>query len=130
MIVVDTSAIVAVFLAEPHAALMRDVLRAADDAKISAANAAECQIVLDNRTRDDNGDLLRAMLFELGVLVEPLTAVDAWAAAQAYPRFGKGRRQASLNYGDCFAYALAKTLDAPLLFKGDDFRHTDIRAVV
>lgn len=130
MIVVDTSAIVAVFLNEPDGDLMRDVLRAADEVRMSAANAAECQIVLDNRTRDDNGDLLRAMLFELAVAVEPLTASDAWAAAQAYRRFGRGYHVAALNYGDCFSYALAKSLDAQLLFKGDDFRHTDLRAVV
>ena len=71
MIAVDTSAIVALFLGEPEAGLMRDVMRAAEDAKMSAANVAECQIVLDNRTGDDNGELLRAMLFELGVAIEP-----------------------------------------------------------
>ena len=73
MIVVDTSAVVALFLSEPDADLLRDVMRAADDARMSAANAAECQIVLDNRTGDDNGELLRAMLFELG-----------WNATQVY----------------------------------------------
>jgi ribonuclease VapC len=130
VIVVDTSAVVAVFLSEPDADLLRDVMRAADDARMSAASAAECQIVLDNRTGDDNGDLLRAMLFELGVSVEPVTAGDAWAAASAYRRFGKGRHRARLNYGDCFAYAPAKSLDLPLLFKGDDFRHTDVRAAI
>lgn len=130
MMVVDTSAIVAIFLSEPEADLMRDLLRAASDARMSAANLAECQIVLDNRTGDDNSELLRAMLFELGLGIEPVTAADAWAAAGAYRRFGKRRHKAALNYGDCFAYALARNLDLPLLFKGDDFRHTDIRAVV
>ena len=130
MIAVDTSAVVAVLLGEAEADLMRDILRAADDARMSAANLAECQIVLDNRTGDDNGDLLRAMLFELRVAIEPVTAADAWTAAKAYRCFGKGRHPARLNYGDCFAYALATNLDVPLLFKGDDFRHTDVRAVL
>ena len=130
MIVVDTSAIAAVFLAEPEADLMRDFLWAADQAKMSAVNAAECQIVLDNRTHDDNGELLRALLFEFGVAIEPVTATDAWAAAHAYRHFGGRSHKAALNDGGCFSYALAKSLGAPLLFKGDEFRHTDVRAVV
>ncbi|MGD9508960.1 MAG: type II toxin-antitoxin system VapC family toxin [Geminicoccaceae bacterium] len=130
MMVVDSSAIVAVFLDEPEAGAMTDLLRVADEARMSAANLAECHIVLDNRTGDDNGELLRAMLFEFGIAIEPVTAGDAWLAAHAYRRFGRGHHRAKLNYGDCFAYALARSLDAPLLFKGDDFRHTDIEAVL
>jgi ribonuclease VapC len=130
MMVVDSSAIIAVFLAEPEAGTMSDLLRAADEARMSAANLTECHIVLDHRTGDDNGEFRRALLFEFGIVIEPVTAADAWAAAGAYRRFGRGRHRAALNYGDCFAYALARSLDAPLLFKGDDFRHTDIEAVL
>jgi ribonuclease VapC len=67
------------------------------------------------------------MLFALGVVIEVVTFTEALIAADAYRRFGKGHHRARLNYGDCFAYALAKSLDLPLLFKGDDFRHTDVR---
>lgn len=130
MMVVDSSAIVAVLLSEPEAGAVTDLLRVADEPRMSAANLAECHIVLDNRTGDDNGELLRALLFEFGIVIEPVTAGDAWLAAEAYRRFGRGRHRAKLNYGDCFAYALARSLDAPLLFKGDDFRHTDVRVVL
>jgi ribonuclease VapC len=125
--VVDTSAVVAIFLDEPEAELFRDVIREADEPRMSAASVAETLIVLDNRTGDDNGELLRNMLFELGTVIEVVTFADALTAADAYRRFGKGHHRARLNHGDCFAYALARSLDLPLLFKGDDFRHTDIR---
>jgi len=127
VIVVDTSAIVAIVLDEAEGELFTDMIREADEPCVSTANVAEALIVLDNRTRDDNSDLLRNLLFELGLVIEPVTLTDAWLAGDAYRRFGKGHHRARLNYGDCFAYALAKSLDLPLLFKGDDFRHTDIR---
>jgi ribonuclease VapC len=127
VIVVDTSAVVAVFLAETESNLFGELIQETEEPRISAASVAECLIVLDNRTADDNEELLRGMLFELGLIVEPVTASEAWIAGDAYRRFGKGRHWARLNLGDCFSYALAKSLDLPLLFKGDDFRHTDIR---
>ena len=130
MIVVDTSAVVAVFLAETKGDLFSELIQATDEPRISAASLAECLIVLDSRTADDNAELLRDMLFELGLVVEPVTASEAWLAGDAYQRFGKGRHRARLNLGDCFSYALAKSLDLPLLFKGDDFRHTDVRPAV
>lgn len=130
MIVVDTSAIVAIFLDEAEGELFSDLIREADEPRISVASVAEALIVLDNRTRDDNGELLRNLLFELGLVIEPMTLSEAWTAADAYRRFGKGRHKARLNLGDCFAYALARSLNMPLLFKGGDFRHTDIQPVL
>jgi ribonuclease VapC len=127
VIVVDTSAVVAVFLAEAEDNLFSELIQETDEPRISAASVAECLIALDNRPDDDNAKLLRDMLFELGLIVEPVTTSEAWIAGDAYRRFGKGRRRARLNIGDCFSYALAKNLDLPLLFKGDDFRHTDVR---
>jgi ribonuclease VapC len=127
VIAVDTSALVAIFLDEAEGELYSDLIRAADEPCVSTATVAETLIVLDNRTRDDNSELLRNMLFELGLVIEAVTLTDAWIAGDAYRRFGKGRHRARLNYGDCFAYALAKSLDLPLLFKGADFRHTDVR---
>ena len=127
MIVVDTSAVVAVFLDEDDGEVFAELIREADEPRISTATVAETLILLDNRTRDDNTDLLRNLLFELGFVIEPVTLTESWLAGDAYRRFGKGHHRARLNYGDCFAYALAQSLDLPLLFKGDDFRHTDIR---
>jgi ribonuclease VapC len=127
LIAVDTSALVAIFFDEAEGDLFSDLIREADEPCVSTATVAETLIVLDNRTRDGNGELLRNMLFELGLVIEAVTLTDAWIAGDAYRRFGKGRHRARLNFGDCFSYALAKSLDLPLLFKGDDFRHTDIR---
>lgn len=130
MMVVDTSAIVAIFRDEPEGELFSDLIREADESHISTASVAEALIVLDNRNRSDNSELLRNMLFELGLTIEVVTLTEAWIAGEAYRRFGKGKHPAQLNYGDCFAYALAKSLDLPLLFKGNDFSQTDIRTVL
>jgi ribonuclease VapC len=130
MMVVDTSALVAIFRDEAEKDLFRDLICEADEPRVSTASVAETLIVLDNRSRDDNSDLLRSMLFELGLVMEVVTLTEAWLAGEAYRRFGKGRHKARLNYGDCFSYALAKSLALPLLYKGDDFRHTDIRSVL
>lgn len=128
--VVDTSAVVAIFRDEPEGELFSDLIREADESHISTASVAEALIVLDNRNRSDNSELLRHMLFELGLVIEVVTLTEAWIAGEAYRRFGKGKHPAQLNYGDCFSYALAKSLDLPLLFKGNDFSQTDIRAVL
>jgi ribonuclease VapC len=127
MMVVDTSAIVAIFLDEAEGERFADLVRKTDEPAISTATVAESVLVLGSRNRHDNSDLLRNMLFELGLVIEPVTLTEAWIAGDAYRRFGIGRHKARLNYGDCFSYALAKSLGLPLLFKGEDFRHTDIR---
>lgn len=130
MMVVDTSAIVAIFQDEPESELFSDLIRGADESHISTASVAETLIVLDNRSRTGNSELLRNMLFELGLTIEVVTLTEAWIAGEAYRRFGKGRHPARLNVGDCFSYALAKSYDLPLLYKGNDFSQTDIRSVL
>lgn len=80
---------------------------------------------------ESGGDAIASRRFDdffrvSGVAIEPLTLLQAELASQAYRDFGKGRHKAGLNFGDCFAYALAKDFDEPLLFKGSDFRHTDV----
>ncbi len=130
MMVVDTSAIVAIFQDEPESELFSALIRGADESHISTASVAEALIVLDNRSRTDNSELLRNMLFELGLTIEVVTLTEAWIAGEAYRRFGKGRHPARLNMGDCFSYALAKSYDLPLLYKGNDFSQTDIRSVL
>ena len=130
MMVVDTSAIVAIFQDEPESELFSDLICGADESHVSTASVAETLIVLDNRSRTGNSELLRNMLFELGLTIEVVTLTEAWIAGEAYRRFGKGRHPARLNVGDCFSYALAKSYDLPLLYKGNDFSQTDIRSVL
>jgi ribonuclease VapC len=125
--VVDSSALVAILLFEDDAELLADTIRLSRRPRLSAANLAETLIVLNRRNGTDNRPDVQEFVVGSGMIVEPVDLAQAWRAGDAYGRFGKGRHRAALNYGDCFAYALAKSLDLPLLFKGDDFRHTDIR---
>lgn len=124
--IVDSSAIIAILRNEPDAAAMAEALQEAPIRRISAVTYVEAAVVADN---DRNPLLSRrfdALVRDAQMLVEPVTARQAEIARQAYRDFGKGRHKAGLNLGDCFAYALAKEMDEPLLFKGDDFRHTDV----
>ena len=130
MIAVDTSAVVAVMRREPEQKLFTGIMRDAPQLSISAASLAETLIVLAGRTGDDNGPEVLEFLDGVGARIVPVSRAHALLVNRAFLAFGKGRHKAALNYGDCFSYALAKSLDAPLLFKGDDFRHTDVRAVV
>jgi ribonuclease VapC len=127
LIVVDTSALVAISFEEPEAAEFAAVLHGAVAPKISSATVAETFIVVAGRTRRDNAATLLLFLDAVGAEIVAVDRRHAILVNEAFLRFGKGRHKARLNYGDCFSYALAKSLDLPLLFKGDDFRHTDIR---
>lgn len=127
MIAVDTSALVAVVLGEPDAEAMLRILRGGR-AALSAANLLEAAIVVEARQGLDAGRDLRALV---AGAIDEVVAVDeaaSLAAVAAWRRFGKGRHPAGLNFGDCFAYTLATTRDVPLLYKGDDFAQTDVRA--
>lgn len=124
MIVVDTSALIAIVLKEADAVFCRDVLRDSDDNLISAGTLAETLIVANGRgVHDEVGELVAG----IGLQVVDITAGTSQRIAEAYRRWGKGFHPASLNFGDCFAYALASELSCPLLFVGDDFSRTDIR---
>ena len=125
--VADTSALVAILFEEPEAHTFARILRDAARPKLSTASLAETFIVVAGRTGRDNAAKVLAFLDGAAVDVVPVDRRQALLVNEAFLRFGKGRHKAGLNYGDCFAYALAKRLDLPLLFKGDDFRHTDIR---
>ncbi|MBI5129637.1 MAG: type II toxin-antitoxin system VapC family toxin [Rhodopseudomonas palustris] len=124
--VIDTSAIVAIALDEPDAATFE--ARIADDAVrlISAATVLEATIVLETRLGDAGGRELDLWLLKIGAVVVPVDAEQTETARRAWRRYGKGRHAAGLNYGDCFAYALALTRGEPLLYKGDDFAKTDL----
>jgi ribonuclease VapC len=132
MIVVDSSAVVAIVKGEPERIDFLNRLRAAEEARISAVNYVESSMVCEGGQGAPGRALFErafAILAQLGLQIASADCAQAEGAREAFRRYGKGRHPAKLNMGDCFAYALAKTLDAPLLFKGDDFGHTDIRRV-
>jgi ribonuclease VapC len=126
VIVIDTSAIVAMLLGEAEAAQFANSLAAASDVRVSAVTDYEARVVLRPRgpAMIERYD---ALLAEIAVSIVTFDQEQSRRAFEAYRRWGKGVHPAALNLGDCAAYALAKSLDAPLLFKGDDFAKTDIR---
>ena len=123
MIVVDTSALIAVIAREPQGEAAKQMLADEPDVLISAGTMAEALIV---STRRGFSDRIVELVYGFGLHVVPLDASGAREAAAAYEQWGKGVHPARLNLGDCFAYALAKRLACPLLYVGNDFARTDI----
>jgi ribonuclease VapC len=128
--VLDTSAILAMLFVEPEAEAFARAVARAEYRRISAANLLEAGIVADHQADARAGRQLDALVARIELSTEPVTAEHVRIARQAYLDFGKGIHPAGLNFGDCFAYALAKATGEPLLFKGDDFQRTDIQAAV
>jgi len=125
--VIDTSAIVAILLDEPDRKSFAERLESADRSVISAANFVEASIVLESRYGAAGVLALDALMSTARIEMLPVDAQHARVAREAFRSFGKGRHPAGLNFGDCFAYALAKVRGEPLLFKGDDFAQTDLQ---
>ena len=123
MIVIDTSALLAVVLREPGAADLEAALASGQRLLISAGTVAEALIVAGRR---GFGAEVQRLIEGLGCEVVPVTAASARRVASAYGRWGKGVHPAGLNFGDCFAYELATTEGCPLLFVGGDFTRTDV----
>jgi ribonuclease VapC len=126
MIVVDTSALIAILDKEPDAALYAEAIAEADPPLISAATLLELNIVMLNWHGVKAARMVDRLIREARFQVESFTVQHAELAREAYARYGKGQQTAALNYGDCFSYALAKATGLPLLFKGQDFSQTDI----
>ena len=126
MIVVDTSAIIAILQREPEAPLFRRAISRAGTALVSAGTAVELAAVVSGRPKALHEEV-NAFLETPYVRVEPVTGEQAAMAFNVFPRWGKGHRPAALNLGDMFAYLLARDRDLPLLFKGNDFGRTDVR---
>jgi len=124
--IVDTSAIIAILREEPDAEKLASTLESAEIRRISAATYVEAAIVTDSNRDPVLSRRLDSLLQQALINIEPVTVEHARIAREAYRDFGKGRHRAGLNFGDCFAYALAKEKGEPLLFKGDDFRRTDV----
>lgn len=127
MIAVDTSAIMAILLGEPEGDACIDALEREDDIVISAASLAETLIVAGRR---NIGEEAAQLLDGLGLEVSPVTEASALQVAEAYRLWGKGVHPAGLNFGDCFAYAVAKERACPLLYVGDDFSQTDLASAL
>jgi ribonuclease VapC len=126
MIAVDTSALMAIVLDEPEAAACAAALEAENDLLISAGTVAEALVVAARRNVSDE---MERLIGGLGFEVVSVTHASARRVARAYESWGRGVHSAALNFGDCFAYEVAKQRGCRLLFVGDDFRRTDIEAV-
>ncbi len=127
--VIDTSALIAILAQEPEAEQLAAAIAGDEVRLLSAATLTEASIVVTVLFGDGGGADLDDLIDQMGVEVVPLTADHARLARTAFLTYGKGRDPASLNFGDCFSYALAKASGHPLLCKGNDFSRTDLSVV-
>ncbi len=128
--IVDTSAVLAILFNEDDAETYARAISEAESRRMSAVSFVEAAIVVEAQTKERGSRQFDAFFRRAGIVIEPVTEEQAHAARQAYTDFGKAHHAAGLNFGDCFAYALAKVAGEPLLFKGQDFRKTDLEAVL
>lgn len=124
--ILDTSAIIAILRDEPEAPAMANAVERAGACAVSAASYVEAAIVIDSSRSPVSSRRFDDFFNQTNIVIESISPQQAKIAREAYRDFGRGRHRAGLNFGDCFAYALAKVTGEPLLFKGKDFRHTDI----
>jgi ribonuclease VapC len=125
--IMDTSALIAILRGEPDAAVYAGAMESASQLRMSAANFLEAAIVVDGVRNPVASRRFDELIKEAGIVISPVTEAQARVAREAYKDFGKGSgHPAKLNFGDCFAYALAKATGESLLFKGSDFVHTDV----
>jgi ribonuclease VapC len=126
--IIDTSALIAILLDESERGAFEELIAQSPHPRMSAASYLETGVVVDARRDPKRSRILDSFLAGADITLEPVTAEQAMIARQAYRDFGRGSgHPAGLNFGDCFAYALAKACDETLLFKGDDFAQTDIQ---
>ena len=129
--IVDTSALIAIIKREPEALVFAKSIEAAPVSRVSAATCVEAFIVADGFRNPFLSARLDEILENPAITIEPVTIDQARIARQAYRDYGKGSgHPANLNFGDCYSYALARDKREPILFKGDDFVHTDLRSAV
>jgi ribonuclease VapC len=126
--ILDTSALMAIFFGEPEGDLYIRMIHDADRCRISAANFVELSMAIEGQLGPEALRQCDMFFRRADIVIEPVTVEHAHLARQAFLDFGKGRHPAGLNFGDCFAYALTKATDEPLLYKGNDFSKTDIKA--
>jgi ribonuclease VapC len=124
--VIDASGLLAILLDEPERRAFNEAIEAADARAMSVATLVELSIVLESRFGAEGLRDLDLFVVRAGIELVPVDLEQAHEARRAFSRFGRGRHPAGLNYGDCFAYALARVRGEPLLFKGEDFAQTDV----
>lgn len=127
--VIDTSALTAILRNEPERSRFVEAIKASDARMMSTASLVEASIVIERRHGAEGVRELDQFFTTAGIDLIAVDAEQANIARRGFTRFGKGRHRAGLNYGDCFSYALAIAFGEPLLFKGDDFGHTDVEPV-
>jgi ribonuclease VapC len=129
--IVDSSAFIAIFFKEADSQALARQIKSGAEVRISAASYLETSIVLDKHRDPVVSARLADLIEELNLIIEPFTAAQALIARQAYRDYGKGSgHPANLSFGDCFSYALAREKREPILYKGDDFAHTDLRSAL
>jgi ribonuclease VapC len=128
--VIDTSVLVAILQDEPERRTFTEALEAAAHCAISAASYVETSLIIETRFGAQGVQDLDLLIAKAGIEIVAVDAEQALIARRGFSRFGKGRHPAGLNFGDCFAYALAVASHEPLLFKGNDFAQTDIDPAV
>jgi len=129
--IVDSSAIVAILKQEPDWRIFAATLDASEEIFLSVGTYLEISVVIGRLNDPVMNRQIDELMEEFSILIEPFTEEQARIARQAYRDFGKGSgHRANLNFGDCFAYALARVKREPLLYKGDDFVHTDLKAAL
>lgn len=128
--VIDSSAVVAVLRDEPERRRFNELIEEAEQCLMSAVSFVEASMVVESRMGYEGLRDFDLFVLKAGIEIATVDMEQAKIARMAFRKFGKGRHAANLNFGDCFSYALAKSLDAPLLFKGQDFSQTDIEAAV
>lgn len=124
--VIDSSVLLAILQEEPEAKSFVGALAAAGNRRMSVASFVEVSMVIESRFGGEGIRDLDLFIERASIELTPVDIEQAQMARFGYSRYGKGRHRAGLNYGDCFAYALARVLGEPLLFKGDDFGHSDV----
>jgi ribonuclease VapC len=129
-VIVDTSAVLAIVLGESGFQVFLDAIAAAPGCKISAASFVEASIIAESRIGHQGIRQCDSFFRASGISIEPVTEEQALLARQGYSDYGKGRTPAGLKFGDCFSYALAKSTGERLLFKGEDFRQTDVQSAL
>ena len=131
MIAVDSSAVFAILFSEPDAVRYAEAIAENDDLVMAAPTLVECHFVIYGRFLEKGRDVLEEFISSTGIEVISFDRTLTEAAVDARVRYGRGTgHKAQLNLGDCFSYALARTRNLPLLYKGDDFVHTDIEAAI
>jgi ribonuclease VapC len=129
--IIDTSALIAILKNEPEFQALSEAIEAAKVVRISAASYLESNIVIGRCKNPILTARLEEILENPGLQVEPVTAEQAKIAWEAYRNYGKGSgHPANLNFGDCFSYALARDKREPILYKGNNFVHTDLRSAL